>query len=61
MKYIDERNGKVKESNYLRLVNGESEFTAQVDNQGTLIITKINFDDSAIIIMPKVSNQIGLK
>ena len=61
MEYIDKRNGEVKETNYLRLVNGESEFRVEVDNQGNIVITKINFKNSSMVIQPIVSNKIGLK
>ena len=60
MKYIDERNGEEKETNYLRFVIGETEFALN-EEQGELLITKINFNDSTLVIRPNVSNQISIK
>lgn len=61
MKYIDKREGEIKETNYLRLVNGESQYRVEIDNQENLVVTKINFEDTAITIKPIVSNQIIIK
>ena len=61
MEYIDTRNGDIKETNYLRLVNGDSQFRVELDNQNRLVITKVDFDDDTINIQPMVRNQIAIK
>lgn len=61
MEYIDQRNGKTKKTNYLRLVNGETQYRVEVDNEKNLVITKINFDNDVITIKPMVRNQISIK
>lgn len=61
MEYIDARNGDIKETNYLRLVNGDSQFRVELDNQNRLVITKVDFNDDTINIQPMVRNQIAIK
>ncbi len=60
MKYINERNGEVKETNYLSLVLGESQYRVENLNGG-LVITKVDFDNNRISIQPMVRNQILIK
>lgn len=61
MKYIDERNGEVKETDYLQLVSGESKYRIEYDNKDRIVITKVDFENDRISIQPMVRNQILIK
>lgn len=62
MEYIDKRNGEVKNTDYLQLVNGDAVFRIEIDNQGVIVITKIDYNNNnSISINPVFSNQIGIK
>lgn len=61
MEYVDKRDGTIKETDYLRLILGDSQFRVETDNQNRIVLTKVDFDDDIITISPMVRNQISIK
>lgn len=59
MKAIIEREGKIHQTNYLKVIIGKKEFRIEETPRG-LCITKVDFDENQMSILPGVSNQITI-
>lgn len=60
MTYKEGRNTEEKEFKNITIINGETRFRISHE-RGELIVTKINFDDNTLMVLPNVRNQITIK